>query len=220
MNLVLIGGGGYAIELFSFIKDDLSNDCKLVGFYDDNKDCVLSKFNHNLNYLGRIDDFHESDHACIIAIANPIIRAKIYKKISINCKFYTYIHSSAIISSSARIGESVVIGPNCIVSANAEISNNVCLNVFCGVGHGSTIQESSVLGPYALVNGDCSVGIACYLGSKSVIFPGINIGNGVSIDAGSIVRSNITDFILYAQKLETLTLPNRLVKKDYNLVYD
>lgn len=220
MNLVLIGGGGYAIELFSFIQDDLSNDFNLVGFYDDNKDCDLSRFNHNLNYLGRIDDFAESEDGCIIAIANPILRGKIYKKISKISKVHTYIHSSAIISSSAKIGDSVIIGPNCIVSANAVISNNVCLNVFCGVGHGSIIHESSVLGPCALINGDCSVGVACYLGSKSAVFPGISIGNGVSIDAGSIVRYNIDDFILYSQKLETLSLPNRLVKKDYNSIYD
>ena len=220
MNVAIIGGGGYAIELCSFIQDDKKSKLNIVGFFDDNKDCALFKSSPVIDYLGGIEDCFNADLPCIIAIGNPIIKAQVFKKISCYVELFTYIHSTAVVSSSAKIGNGVIIGPFSIISANAEISDNVCMNVFCGVGHGSKVNESTVLGPHTLINGDCFVGNACYLGSKSAVFPRTIIGDGVSIGAGMIVRRNLEDFTLYSQKVEELSLPNRIVKKEYKLIYE
>lgn len=223
MNVVFFGGGGYALELYSYIIDDIKISKKsinVIGVYDAVSDCELLRHYPELTYLGSIDEFKGGDFSCLITIGNPISRALVHKIISPYADFFTYIHSSAIVSSSASIGMGVIIGPQNIISAKSSIGDNVCLNVFCGVGHGTQILESSVLGPYSLVNGDCSIGKACYLGTKVAIFPSTKIGNGVSVDAGSVVRNNIDDFTLCTQRVEQINLPNRIIKKSYFSIYE
>ena len=223
MDIVFFGGGGYAVELYSFIIDDnklLDDKINVIGVFDANSNCDLIREYPCLQYLGSIDDFKGGDFKCLIAIGNPISRAVVFKAIFQYADFYTYIHSSAVVSSTASIGHGVIVGPHNIISAKSSLQDNVCLNVFCGVGHGTQILESSVLGPYSVVNGDCSIGKASYLGTKVTIFPSTKIGNGVSVDAGSVVRNNIDDFTLCTQRVEQVNLPNRIVKKSYITIYD
>nr|WP_309593540.1 hypothetical protein [Moraxella osloensis] len=213
-NIIFVGAGGFFNELFDYINNDLlsieDKNLHIKGVLDDKvteseKICVL----------GKLDDYEikENDYF-IIAIGNPIIREKIYKKIlDKKGKIFTYIHPTAIISEHAEIGEGCIICPNSIVNSNAVVGNNVVLNVFCSVGHDSSVGDHTVLSPYAAINGGAIVGNSCFLATRATIFPRVSIGNDVTVDSHSYAKANVDNGMIVSCRVKYVIIKNRLLRR-------
>tara|TARA_X000000368_G_C22977290_1_gene688216 strand:- start:126 stop:800 length:675 start_codon:yes stop_codon:yes gene_type:complete len=213
-GIILIGGGGFALEVYSYICDD--KKYKVKGIIDETKECELINKHNELKYLGDIKSYKpkENDFA-LICVGNAFLRRKLYfecKKIDL--KLTSYIHSTSHISSNALIGDGVFIGPHCIISSHAIIKNNIVLNVYCGVGHGANIKDHSVMSPYSVINGDCSLGEGVFLGSRVTLNPKIKIGDFSLIDAGSIIREDIDNFSIVSQRPQQIINENRALKRE------
>ena len=91
------------------------------------------------------------------------------------------------------------------------------LNVYCGVGHGATIGEHSVMSPYSVINGDCDLGEAVFLGSRVTLNPKVKVGSFSLIDAGCILRENILEFSLVSQRVEQKIFDNRILRRQLDL---
>ena len=219
VNIILVGGGGFALEIYSYLLDEISNNAikniQIKGVIDNFSDCELCKNHPEAQYLGSIDSYiPEKEDMAIIAVGNAAGRRNIscqLKKIPL--PLYSYIHSSACVSSNAKIGKGVFIGPHCIVSAHSNINDNVALNVYCGVGHGATINSHSVMSPYSVINGDCELGEAVFLGSRVTLYPKISIGSFSLIDSGCILREDIAEFSLVSQRVEQKVFDNRILRR-------
>lgn len=213
-NIIFVGAGGFFNELFDYINNDLllieDKNLHIKGVLDDKvteseKICVL----------GKLDDYEikENDYF-IIAIGNPIIREKIYKKIlDKKGKIFTYIHPTAIISERAEIGKGCIICPNSIVNSNAVLGNNVVLNVFCSVGHDSSVGDHTVLSPYAAINGGAIVGNSCFLATRATIFPRVSIGDDVTVDSHSYAKANIDNGMIVSCRVKYIIIKNRLLRR-------
>jgi len=220
MRFIIIGGGGFGLELFTFITHDiqsgvLPSTCT-IGVLDDVADCDLMNRLPNTNYLGKLQDFvpKEGDQA-LIAIGSAAGRKKMFKiaqakKISMT----TYVHPSAWVAPNATIGQGVIICPNCVISACAEVEDNVAVNVFCGVGHGAKVGAHSVMGPYSVINGDTVLGEGCYLGTRATLFPQVVLGKGCTVDAHSAVKASAGDYKIISVKGQYLVLDNRLASRN------
>lgn len=213
-NIILVGGGGFALEIYSYISDDKIVNIK--GVLDESKDCEICVKHPELDYLGNIEEYIASkDDFGLICVGSSMARRGINSLLlKINLPLYTFIHSTAHIASNAVIGDGVFIGPHCIVSAHSFISDNVALNVYCGVGHGAKIGKNSVMSPYSVINGDCSLGEAVFLGSRVTLNPKIDIGDFSLVDAGSIIRENIPSFSIVSQRVEQKIFDNRILRKE------
>jgi UDP-2-acetamido-3-amino-2,3-dideoxy-glucuronate N-acetyltransferase len=131
------------------------------------------------------------------------------------------IHSSSIISKTAKIGDNVEIGMFVIIGDNVEIGNDVSFKAFCEIRNGckigndvsfgsrctlaeDTIVDSNVTVKYGVVATDTpKIGNAhrnpCHLkkgskfGANVTLMPGITIGENSEIGACSQVRHNVPD---------------------------
>ena len=81
------------------------------------------------------------------------------------------IHPSAVVDSSAQLGEGVCIGPNCTVEAGVVIGANTTLKANCVVAYKTVIGEDCLL--YPLV----SVREFSEIGSRVIIHNGTVIGS-------------------------------------------
>ena len=212
-EIIIIGGGGLALEIFSYIIDD--KKFKIKGVLNEDEKCELLDHHPDLFYLGTINDYvPTSDDEGLICVGKATIRKKIYSVCKEkNLKLVSYFHSSSHISSNSIIGDGVFIGPHCIISAHSNIKDNVALNVYCGVGHGATIDEHSVMSPYSVINGDCKLGEGVFLGSRVTLFPKIEIGSFSMVDAGAVIRENIPSYSIVSQRVEQKTIDNRILRK-------
>jgi sugar O-acyltransferase (sialic acid O-acetyltransferase NeuD family) len=112
-------------------------------------------------------------------------------------KQYTFIHKTAIIDSTARIGSGTVIYPNVVIDKNVRIGQSVVLNLSVNVAHDSEINDSCFIGPAAVMNGFSKIGTRCFIGSNSTIIDNLSIADDVKIGAGSVVTNNITERGVY-----------------------
>lgn len=220
MRFILIGGGGFGLELYTYIAHDIKSgvlppDCT-IGVLDDSPDCELMSRIPDATYLGRVQEFLSTEgDLALIAIGSVAGRKKVFKIAQERqIPLGTYVHSSAWVAPSATIGQGVIVCPNCVISACAVVDANVAVNVFCGVGHGAKVGAHSVMGPYSVINGDTSLGDGCYLGTRATLFPKVVLGKGCMVDAHTAVKASAGDFKIISVKGQYLVLDNRLAARN------
>ncbi|MBE6388727.1 MAG: UDP-3-O-(3-hydroxymyristoyl)glucosamine N-acyltransferase [Lentisphaerae bacterium] len=84
--------------------------------------------------------------------------------------FVPGIHPSAVVDSSAVIGQNVSIGANAVVEAGAVIADNAVISALCYIGHDAKIGSNTILYP------NVTVMYRCEIGAKCIIHPGVVIG--------------------------------------------
>lgn len=182
-RIYIYGASGHGLVVADVAKSCGYED---IVFLDDDKSKGFLTF----------DDIKENrDYHIAFGIGNNQIRAKLYKKVKENGFFTpTLIHSSSIISSSARIEEGTVVMPNVVVNAKAIIGKCVILNSSCVVEHECMIGDFVHISPKAAIAGDVKIGDFTHIGIGSSVIQCLEIGKNSIIGAGSVVVKNIPDF--------------------------
>ena len=182
-SIYIYGASGHGLVVADVAKSCGYED--IVFLDDDNSKGFLT-----------FDDIKENrDYHIAFGIGNNQIRAKLYKKVKENGFFTpTLIHTSSIISPSAKIEEGTVIMPNVVVNAKAYIGKCVILNSSCVVEHESVIGDFVHISPKVAIAGDVKIGNFTHIGIGSSVIQCLEIGKNSIIGSGSVVVKNIRDF--------------------------
>jgi len=215
-RIIIVGGGGFALEMFGYLQADIDAgrlaDCTLAGVLDDSESCEVMRKLPGTTWLGPIRDYRPSGgEAAIIAVGNASARmrlAEVMKAAQIS--LFTYIHPSACVSTSARLGQGVIVAPQSVINADATVEDNVAINVFSSIGHGAHVGAHSVLSPYSALSGNSSLGERCFMGTRATLFPGVSMGKGCVVDAHSAVKQSVPDKKIVSVRGEYLVVDNRL----------
>lgn len=222
MRLIIVGGGGFGLELYTYIEQDILTGALpshyTLGVIDDSETCEILTRMPGAHYLGRVKDYEPSSgDQALISIGSIAARKKVYKIMrERGVALATYIHPSAWVAPNAKLGEGVIVCPNAVISACADVENNVAINVFCGVGHGAHVGMHTMMGPYSVINGDTSLGEGCFLGSRASLFPGVSLGRGCSVDAHTAVKVSVGDFKIISVKGQYIELENRMLMRNFD----
>jgi sugar O-acyltransferase (sialic acid O-acetyltransferase NeuD family) len=128
---------------------------------------------------------------------NPINRKALFSRYtSEGAKVVSLCCPSAIISSSATLGDFHCIQNNAHLSSNVKIGKGVKVNTFANIMHDCDIADFVTIAPNAVLLGNVSVGEQSYIGANATILPGIKIGAGVVVGAGSVVTKDVADNIV------------------------
>ena len=196
-NIYIIGAGNLAREIESWLEEEIEDnpDFKLKGFLYNIKDNnPLEGYPSDFKILGNWDTFSfGKDDYCLIGIADPAWRERIYNTLKDKVKFYTFISKKAITGKFNSIGEGSVILPNCILTTNIRTGKCVFLNIGTQIGHDCVIGDFSSLMPHVNLGGNCNLGKKVFAGTGAVILPNRSIGDEASVGAGSVVIRNIKE---------------------------
>ena len=201
-RIVVYGGGALGLEAISYLKDlqlqdKICNDrCKLDGVIDDGIARIADAeaiYGSALNCWKSEEEVQwEAGDMVLIAVGEPIVRYRIFQRLSaIPVQFFTLIHPTAHVSSTATIGRGTIIGPFSFVGPFTTIGDNSVLNTYASAGHDCIIGNSSVLSPYAVLNGSANIGKAVFMGSGSIVLPSVTVGENSKISAGTVVSRDI-----------------------------
>jgi sugar O-acyltransferase (sialic acid O-acetyltransferase NeuD family) len=198
-RLLIIGAGGFGRELEDWLEAFPvdKKDWTIEGYVDDNLN-ALSGFHTKYKVLGRIYEFSfsETDYG-LLAIADPVIKEKIYNSLKNRIRFYTFIHPTVIIGGNVEIGEGSIIYPNTIISTNCRIGKIVSMGCGNNIGHDSTIDDFSSLMASVDIGGGTKIGSKVYIGSKATIVPGKKIADSTKISTGTVVINSINSAATY-----------------------
>jgi len=190
--MYLYGAGGHAKVVIDVL---LSQNIQVAGLFEDTgtKDSLNGiPVLPGIKLTGK--PLPELDAPIIVCIGSNPDRAALVYLISNN--FGTAIHSSAIVSSSASIGEGSVVLQGAIIQAETIIGKHVIINTDASIDHESIIEDFVHISPNATLCGQVYVGEGAHIGAGATIIPGIKIGKWSTVGAGAVVIRDIPDFAL------------------------
>lgn len=194
-EIIILGAGGTGREVMEFCEDIFSDEnYRIKGFLSDVLD-VLDGLDVPYPLLGTIKDYKiQEDDRFILAIGDVAGRRKIAENIlAQGGKFLTFIHPSAQVCRSAKIGQGVIIFPFAYVGANSNVGDFCFINLHAACGHDVKLGAFSELAPYSVVAGGCQTGEECFLALHAVVAPKVILGNRVVISQGSATQKNQPD---------------------------
>ncbi|MBR2335317.1 MAG: acetyltransferase [Clostridia bacterium] len=201
-KVIIIGAGGHAKVVADTVR---KNGDEVIGFLDDKCDKRGEGFCHS-TILGAVSEYGRfADEASfIVAVGDGLARKRISE--TVNAKWYTAIHPSAIIADGVKIGEGSFVSAGAIVNPDTEVGKHTIINTGSIVEHDCKIGDFTHIAPSATVCGGTSVGELCWIGAGATVINGITVCNGVTVGAGATVVKNVTERGIYvgvpAGKLE------------------
>ncbi|UQC79242.1 galactoside O-acetyltransferase [Colletotrichum lupini] len=95
---------------------------------------------------------------------------------------YINFNSVWIDTCTIEVGDRTLIGPNCSFYSAAHPLDPVLRNGTRGPEYGKPIK----------------IGSDCWFGGNCIVLPGVTIGRGVTVGAGSVVTKDVPDFVAVA----------------------
>jgi sugar O-acyltransferase (sialic acid O-acetyltransferase NeuD family) len=209
IELVLIGSGGYALEIEDQILDcleagqglfdgagqplDLAQGARVAGLLD-NGTGRYGEFRTGAPRLGDVETHEPGNYLYVIAIGEPTVRAR-YSKIlkDRRAAFFTMVHPSAKLSSSARLAGGVVVGVQTYIGPKVTIGPHAAINVQCSIGHDATVEGYAAVSPKCAIGGGGVLGPVSFMGTAAVINPRVRVGRSCKVAAGSVVYADQPD---------------------------
>lgn len=144
--------------------------------------------------------------ASVLAVGDNRIRKSLAEKFSGKFSEALY-HSSAIISSSAKLGKGTVVMGNACINGDTIVGEHCIINTGAVVEHDCNLGNFVHISPNAALAGDVSIGEGTHIGIGAVVIPGITIGKWVTVGAGAVVIKDIPDDVVVVGN------PAKIIKK-------
>lgn len=215
-NVVILGAGGAAAELTFYIEDynSCAKDSEKINIrgYLDFTDKFWKKYRFEKPLLSDIRSYEpREDEELLIAIMNVESRKEMIKLLlAKKAKIGSFIHHSVIRPNDLDIGVGNIVFPFCILEKYSKIGNYNFLTTYCFVSHDCVVGNNNFFS-VAGIAGSVKIGNNNYFGIRSQVTPGIEVGDGNTIQAGMIVDKNVGDdtTIFYRFKERVLAIPKK-----------
>ncbi|GIN73220.1 putative acetyltransferase EpsM [Bacillus sp. J14TS2] len=195
MKIVMIGQGGHSKVIYDLVASQ--PDHEIIASLDDKNQVLERKHGQ---YIGPIFAFKRMlemypEAQFLIAIGNNKVRQLITNRLQLpKNKYVTLIHSTATVSSTARIGYGSVIMAHAVVQADARVGNHTIINTNAVIEHDSQVGDYVHISPSSTLTGNVTVGEGAQVGAGATIIPAIKIGEWSVIGAGATVIHAIPSF--------------------------
>ena len=192
-NIVIVGAGGFGREVYLWSKDSFpQNQYKIKGFLDDNAN-ILDNYSIEFGIIGNLDHYEvQNQDRFLFAIGDISIKKQLITKLKEKgAKFLTLIHPTAIVASTAKIGEGIIICPFCFVSNNAQLDDFVLMNAYSSCGHDTKVGKYCILSPYATLNGFVVLEDEVFLGTHATVIAYKKVGYQSKVSANSVVMRDV-----------------------------
>jgi sugar O-acyltransferase (sialic acid O-acetyltransferase NeuD family) len=110
--------------------------------------------------------------------------------------FATVVDPTAIVASTAAIGEGAVVVAGALLGAEATIGRLTCVNKAANVGHHVALSDYAALGPGCVLCGYVTVGRGAFIGAGAVVNPKVSMGANAVVGSGSVVRHDVPEHTL------------------------
>ena len=195
-NLIIIGVGGFAREIFwhAHKSHGFGVDWQIKGFLDGNVKLPAAEYELlPAKVLGDIESYKIcADDVFTCAIGTPNVRKILVEKIlARGGEFINVISTSADVMPTVKLGRGIFIAPQTIIGDHAKIGDFVATNVLTSIGHDAQIGDYTCVMPHASISGKCKIGAEVFIGSGAIILPKATVGDGATVGAGSVVLKKV-----------------------------
>jgi len=192
IDAILIGGGGHAKSMADSIRAE--GKYHIVGIVDpvDPKweECPWLGNDEELSRL-----YKEGIHTAFIGIGfmgKDATRQRVLKSLAeIGFELPAVIDPTAVVSSSAKIGEASFIGKAAVINVDAKIGKAAIINTGAIVDHESVVGDFTHVAVGAKICGCVNVSDGVFIGAGATVINGIRINADAVVGAGSVVVDDV-----------------------------
>ena len=200
-KIIIIGGKGAAVVLAEQILHAVKNynaKYDLLGFCID--DVTLGKEINGLPILCKLSEiaekFNQYDEIkYFFALYKPTVmleRINLFKSLALPInKFTNFIHPSAFVARSVKLGIGNVVCSNVTLNCNARIGNFNTINGNVLFGHDTMIGNYNILAGSATLSSEICIGDGNFVGLNATIRDRVKIGDYNIIGMASVVLNDI-----------------------------
>jgi len=204
--LVVLGTHTYAEELADFAG--LSGEYEVAAFAEnwDRDRCTRPLRGLPVLWIDELANL-ASTHLAICGIGTTRRHEFIAPVRDLGFSFASVRHPTAVVSSTARIGDGTVIGAGCVIAAHTRVGAHVIVNRGSLIGHHTTIGDYVTISPGANIAGVVTVGEGAYVAMGAIVIDRITVGVHAVIGAGAVVTRDV------AARVQVQGVPARVVKE-------
>lgn len=199
--MLIVGAGACAKDLLAMLL--LEEKEEAFFFYDDLNEAtpeyLYGKYKILKNEKAAVQYFQGQNNKYAIGVGNPKIRFQMSHKFdAMGGKLTSLISSHAHIGPYSQVSErGVIIMHEVILTNEVDIGAGSLINMRCTLGHFCQVGQFCDLAPgvYASTS---KIGNFCQIGINAVLKPGINLGQQVTVGAGSVVTKDVGDYQIVA----------------------
>lgn len=136
-----------------------------------------------------------------ISFGSKKVRALCGKLILKQCGKNVNIEKGAQFSSEVSLGDNSGIGVNALISSYVSIGNDVMMGPECMMyttNHGMTKLDIPMWKQKSSEPRPIAIGNDVWIGARVIILPGVHIGDGCVIGAGSVVTKDVEPYSIVA----------------------
>ena len=214
-KVIVIGGKGSAVVVGEQIYDAQlkTNDVEFIGFAFDDE-----SFGTSINDFPILSKTYEvfdkykkyKDVKFIFQMYRPDIqKERIALLNSYNIpieRYYTFIHPSAVIARSAKIGFGTSIMANCVINPNTIIGNHCSIHSNSLIGHDTKIGDYNFFAAHNVVGSNNQFGNGVFVGLNSTFNNYISIGDHCFVGmASNVIKSIASNDKVYGNPAKIFT---------------
>jgi sugar O-acyltransferase (sialic acid O-acetyltransferase NeuD family) len=89
------------------------------------------------------------------------------------------------------LGSGTVVCPGSIIMTGTTVGVGVIINTMTSIDHDCVVGDHSQLCPGVTLAGRVTIGEMVFIGTRSAVLPGVKIGSGAKVRAGSVVWKHV-----------------------------
>ena len=186
----LIGFGSVGKQLYNMLLENSYPEESIYIFADDialdtNERC--NKFNDF-----KLDVFKDLHFIPTLGYLSKNLKYEILTYLKAQeYNIFTFIHPSAFVSKSAKIGKGVIIYPLCNVDQGVVIEDGTIILNSSIIAHDTYVGKCTYISPGVSISGFVSVGDLSFLGTASTLANNITVGRKSTIAIGTCLTKSI-----------------------------
>ena len=199
-RLLVWGAGGHGKVVAELARD---NGWEVIGFVDsdpaklgqvvDSQGARIAVIESDLERrLADGSPLPDNASAIALGVGDNSRRLECARLLGTRCS-PALIHSRAIVSRSATLGEGSVVFAGAIVNPDARIGRATIINSGAIVEHDCLIEDGAHLSPGAVLTGNVRVGKGSWIGAGATVLPGRIVGLWATVGAGAVVVHDVPD---------------------------
>lgn len=194
-RVAFIGSGEMARHIAHYMVED--KQFEVVGYFDDFVE--VGTIVNGYPVLGKLDDIEDSFKKGVfdeminaVGFTRMEYRKETFERFEHTIPFATFIHSSVLLDSTAKIGKGVVIFPFCIIYLDAIVEDNVFIQIRSYVTD-SIVKRHTMISGTVSIAGRAEIGECCNIGISTTVSNDIKVCDFVRTGAGTVVVKDITE---------------------------
>lgn len=202
-KLLIFGIGDFA-QLMQYYFEEYCN-YEITAFVVDKEFLICDKINNIdvICYDNVFEQFSPTKYDFFVATGYSQMNQLRFEKTNeikkLGYFMPNFIHPTAFVDKTAKIGQNCVILENSVIQPKVTIEDGVIIWASSTICHDTKIKECTFIASQVCINGFAEIGAQCFVGANSTIRDKIKIEDFTLIGAGCTILENTDKYSVYKQ---------------------